>query len=74
MLNDNVLAAVLEFRRKRDWEQFHKPKELAAAIAVEASELLEVFPGKPHDEAARLLEIPGRGRVGGGHGPRRRRA
>jgi NTP pyrophosphatase (non-canonical NTP hydrolase) len=50
MLNDKVLAAVLEFRRKRDWEQFHKPKELAAAIAV-------------HDEVARLLESPSRVRV-----------
>ncbi len=63
MLNDEVLAAVLEFRRKRDWEQFHKPKELAAAIAVEASELLEVFQWKSHDEVARLLEGPSRVRV-----------
>lgn len=63
MLNDEVLAAVLEFRRKRDWEQFHKPKELAAAIAVEASELLEVFQWKSHDEVAHLLEGPARVRV-----------
>ncbi len=63
MLNDRVLAAVLEFRRKRDWEQFHKPKELAAAITVEASELLEIFQWKSHDEVARLLESPARGRV-----------
>ena len=63
MLNDKVLAAVLEFRRKRDWEQFHKPKELAAAITVEASELLEIFQWKSHDEVARLLESPARGRV-----------
>lgn len=63
MLNDRVLAAVLEFRRNRDWEQFHKPKELAAAITVEASELLEIFQWKSHDEVARLLESPARGRV-----------
>ncbi|MEK6802085.1 MAG: nucleotide pyrophosphohydrolase [Nitrospirota bacterium] len=63
MLNDEVLAAVLEFRRRRDWKQFHKPKELAAAIAVEASELLEVFQWKSHDEVARLLESPSRVRV-----------
>jgi NTP pyrophosphatase (non-canonical NTP hydrolase) len=60
MLNDKVLAAVLEFRRKRDWEQFHQPKELAAAITVEASELLEIFQWKSHDEVARLLESPSR--------------
>ena len=63
MLNANVLAAVLEFRRKRNWEQFHKPKELAAAMRVEASELLEIFQWKSHDEVARLLESPSRERV-----------
>ena len=51
MLNSNVMTAVLEFRQKRNWEQFHKPKELAAALTVEASELLEVFQWKSHDEA-----------------------
>jgi NTP pyrophosphatase (non-canonical NTP hydrolase) len=63
MLNSNVLAAVLEFRRKRDWEQFHKPKELAAAVTVEASELLEIFQWKSHDQVARLLDSPSRERV-----------
>jgi NTP pyrophosphatase (non-canonical NTP hydrolase) len=43
MLNASVTTALLEFRRKRNWEQFHTPKELAAALAIEASELLEVF-------------------------------
>ena len=63
MLQPDVMAAVLEFRRKRNWEQFHKPKELAAAIAVEASELLEVFQWKSHEEVARLLEGSSRERV-----------
>ncbi|HMU30876.1 MAG: nucleotide pyrophosphohydrolase [Nitrospira sp.] len=63
MLNAEVMAEVLEFRRKRDWEQFHKPKELAAAITVEASELLEVFQWKTHEEVARLLGGPSRERV-----------
>lgn len=63
MLNAEVMAAVLDFRRKRNWEQFHLPKELAAAIAVEASELLEVFQWKTHEEVARLLAGPSRERV-----------
>ncbi len=63
MLNAEVMAAVLDFRRKRNWEQFHVPKELAAAIAVEASELLEVFQWKTHEEVARLLAGPSRERV-----------
>lgn len=32
-----------EFARERDWEQFHSPKNLAAALIVEAGELLEHF-------------------------------
>ena len=63
MLNEKVMAAVLEFRRKRDWEQFHTPKELAAAITVEASELLEVFQWKSPAEVASLLNSPSRVRV-----------
>lgn len=32
-----------EFARERDWDQFHSPKNLASALAVEAAELLEPF-------------------------------
>jgi NTP pyrophosphatase (non-canonical NTP hydrolase) len=32
-----------EFARARDWDQFHSPKNLAMALSVEASELLEHF-------------------------------
>ncbi|SFR57462.1 NTP pyrophosphatase, house-cleaning of non-canonical NTPs [Marinobacter daqiaonensis] len=31
------------FAKDRDWEQFHSPKNLAIALSVEASELLEHF-------------------------------
>ena len=31
------------FSKERKWDQFHTPKNLAAALSVEASELLEVF-------------------------------
>jgi dCTP diphosphatase len=32
-----------EFAAERDWDQFHSPKNLASALSVEASELLECF-------------------------------
>lgn len=38
-----LVAAVAAFRDARDWAQFHKPKDLAAAIAIEAGELQERF-------------------------------
>jgi dCTP diphosphatase len=38
-LRDMIRAFVTE----RDWEQFHTPKNLSAALSVEAAELLENF-------------------------------
>lgn len=43
MLNESVRVELLEFRRIRDWEQFHNPRNLVTAISVEAAELLEPF-------------------------------
>lgn len=34
---------VIEFREKRDRKQFHNPKDIATAIAIEAGELEEKF-------------------------------
>jgi NTP pyrophosphatase (non-canonical NTP hydrolase) len=38
-----IVAAVRRFRDDRDWGQFHTPKNLAAAVAIEAAELQERF-------------------------------
>ena len=43
--------ALIKFRNERDWEQFHNPKDLALAINIESSELLEEFLWKKHKEA-----------------------
>jgi NTP pyrophosphatase (non-canonical NTP hydrolase) len=37
------LDLILNFRNQRDWKEFHSPKNLAIALSVEASELLEIF-------------------------------
>ncbi len=39
------------FTQERDWDQFHNPKDLAIALSIEASELLEVFLWKQPEEA-----------------------
>ncbi len=49
--SSDALKALLEFRDERDWEQFHNPKDLAVALSIEASELLEHFLWKGADEA-----------------------
>jgi dCTP diphosphatase len=43
-----------KFAAARDWEQFHTPKNLAAALAVEASELLEHFQWLTPEQSANL--------------------
>lgn len=45
---------LLAFRKARDWEQFHRPKELAAALAIEAGELQELFLWKPEESAEQV--------------------
>jgi NTP pyrophosphatase (non-canonical NTP hydrolase) len=43
MIEPNLMDELLEFRRERDWEQFHTPRTLSAGICIEAAELLEHF-------------------------------
>ena len=50
-----IVAAVARFRDARDWTQFHTPKNLAAAIAIEAAELQERLLWKTDAEVDRDL-------------------
>ncbi len=53
MSNDilTLINEINEFSRERDWDQFHNPKDLALALSVEASELLESFLWKKPEDA-----------------------
>jgi NTP pyrophosphatase (non-canonical NTP hydrolase) len=42
------------FVDERDWDQFHTPKNLSAALSVEAAELLEHFQWLQHGRADEL--------------------
>ncbi|MGX2039010.1 nucleotide pyrophosphohydrolase [Methylocaldum sp. MU1018] len=53
-----IQQALREFADARDWDQFHSPKNLAIALAVEAAELLEHFQWLQEDESRRLAEKP----------------
>lgn len=39
----HLIQQIKTFSTERDWEQFHNEKDLATALAIEASELLELF-------------------------------
>jgi NTP pyrophosphatase (non-canonical NTP hydrolase) len=45
---------VRQFVDERDWDQFHTPKNLSSALAVEAAELLEHFQWLQHGRADEL--------------------
>lgn len=40
---EELSARLRAFAEERDWEQFHAPKNLAMALAVEVAELMELF-------------------------------
>jgi dCTP diphosphatase len=40
---ENLSVAIRRFIEERDWEQFHSPKNLAMALSVEVSEIVEHF-------------------------------
>lgn len=47
---------IVDFRDKRDWKQFHTPRNLAESLVLEASEVLEHFQWKNEDEIKEHLE------------------
>jgi len=51
---DTLREQLREFAAARDWEQFHSPKNLAMALAVETAELLEVFQWLTEEQSRNL--------------------
>jgi dCTP diphosphatase len=51
---EELKARVRAFVAERDWERFHSPKNLAMALSVEASELVELFQWLTEEESAKL--------------------
>lgn len=51
-----ISQRLLEFARDRDWEQFHAPKNLAMALAVEAAELMEHFQWLSEQQSEQLSD------------------
>lgn len=51
----NLGQQVWKFREARDWAQFHHPKELASALSIEVSEIMELFRFRSAKEVTQLL-------------------
>ncbi len=60
----DLRAKVEAFVAERDWAQFHSPKNLSMAIAIEAAELMEHFQWLTTEESESLIgEEAARGQV-----------
>jgi len=49
-----LVEAVQRFRDAREWRMYHKPKDLAMVIAIESTELLELFLWLNEEDIERL--------------------
>jgi len=56
IVSKEILESILKFREERDWKQFHTPRNLAASISIEASELLEIFQWARDDELREISQ------------------
>src|SRR3989338_5525603 len=47
---EELTKKLIAFRKVREWEQFHKPKDLAVSLSLEAAEVFEHFQWKSEKE------------------------
>ena len=53
---NSLIEKIRAFNKERDWDQFHNPKDLAIALNIETSELLELFLWK-RDEDVEIEKV-----------------
>lgn len=54
---EQLAEAVRDFGRARDWHRYHTPKNLTAALIVEAAELIEPFQWLTPEESCNLSDV-----------------
>lgn len=54
---DRIRQKLIQFRKDRDWEQFHKPKDLALSLVLEVAEVLEHFQWKSDEEIKEYTKV-----------------
>lgn len=50
---EELSSRIARFCSERDWEQYHNPKNLSMAVAIEAAELMEIFQWLTPDESSK---------------------
>ena len=56
----DLRQCVSDFVERRDWRQFHSPKNLSMALSIEAAELMEHFQWLTQDQSRRVADDPQR--------------
>lgn len=51
---NSLTQQIRTFAKERDWQQFHSPKNLAMALSVEVSEIVEIFQWLTQEESRDL--------------------
>ncbi len=51
---ESLKKAIAFFAQERDWDKYHSPKNLAIALNIESSELLEIFLWVSEEESFNL--------------------
>jgi dCTP diphosphatase len=47
---------IVSFRNKRDWKQFHNPKDVSLSLVLEATEVMEHFQWKNNEEIEKYVK------------------
>ncbi|MBB1246998.1 nucleotide pyrophosphohydrolase, partial [Streptomyces durbertensis] len=55
---DALQKRLADFAAARDWGPYHTPKNLVAALSVEAGELVEIFQWLTPEESQRVMDDP----------------
>lgn len=55
---DSLRAIVRQFVEERDWRQFHTPKNISMAMAIECAELMEHFQWIDGDQSRDIANEP----------------
>jgi dCTP diphosphatase len=53
---EELTNRIVEFNKKREWNQFHNPKDIALSLVLEAAEVMELFQWKNPKEIEDYLK------------------
>jgi NTP pyrophosphatase (non-canonical NTP hydrolase) len=53
---ERLTKDIVDFRDRRNWKQFHNPKDLSLSLVLESTEVMEHFQWKSPDEIEKYIK------------------